>query len=63
MSTNSTAKSSESALVVDVGRVQDVQAQFTRLEMALGLKESMKPEGTVPHYVAPRIFANLLSRS
>jgi hypothetical protein len=63
MSTNSTAKSSESALVVEVGKVQDVQAQFTRLEMALGLKESMKPEGTIPHYVAPGIIANLLSRS
>ena len=63
MSTSSTAKSSESALVVEVGKVQDVQAQFTRLEMALGLKESMKPEGTIPHYVAPGIFANLLSRS
>lgn len=63
MSTNSTAKSSESALVVEVGRVQDVQAQFTRLEVALGLKESMKPEGTIPHYVAPGIFADLLSRS
>jgi hypothetical protein len=63
MSTNSTAKSSESALVVEVGKVKDVQAQFTRLEMALGLKESMKPEGTIPHYVAPGIFANLLSRS
>ena len=63
MSTNSTAKSSESALVVEVGKVQDVQAQFTRLEMALGLKESMKPGGTIPHYVAPGIFANLPSRS
>jgi len=63
MSTNSTAKSSESALVVEVDKLQHVQAQFTRLEMALGLKESMKPEGTIPHYVAPGIFANLLSRS
>jgi hypothetical protein len=63
MSTNSTANPSDLALIVELGRVQDVQAQFTRLEMALGLKESMKPEGTIPHYVAPVIFANLLSRS
>ena len=63
MSTNTTAKSSESTLVVEKGKAQHAHAQFTRIQMALGLKESLKPEGTIPCHVAPRIFANLLSRS
>jgi len=63
MSTKSSTKSLELTLVVEEGKAQHAQAQFTRLEMALGLKESLKPKGTVPYYVAPGIFANLLSRS
>jgi hypothetical protein len=45
MAETTQAKSSESELVVEEGIAQQRQAQFTRFQIALGLKESLKAEG------------------
>lgn len=47
------AKEPESELVVEEGIAQQRQAQFTRFQMALGLKESLKHEGTLGNRVTP----------
>ena len=41
------AKEPESELVVEEGIAQQRQAQFTRFQIMLGLKESLKAEGTL----------------
>lgn len=43
----------DSALVVEDGSEQRVQAQFTRLQMALGLKERLKSEGMCRDHAKP----------
>lgn len=41
------ADAAESALIVEKGKPQRIQAQFTRLQIMLGLKQSLTREDNV----------------
>jgi hypothetical protein len=51
----------ESALVVEDGDAQRIQAQFTRLQMALGLKKSLSGEGKIGINYLLRLLINVIS--